>query len=105
MNCGIGVVQNIFIVTSGKGGVGKSTIACRLAIGLAKQNLKVGLLDLDLCGPSIPRIMGLCDANVLLISLRPLFSSGSAVFRGLATRCGGQDGKKCFRYVNCLSGV
>lgn len=64
MNCGIGLVENIFIVTSGKGGVGKSTIACRLAMGLANQNLKVGLLDLDLCGPSIPRIMGLCDANV-----------------------------------------
>ncbi|VDK34021.1 unnamed protein product [Taenia asiatica] len=64
MNCGIGTVKNIFVVTSGKGGVGKSTIACRLAIGLAKQNLKVGLLDLDLCGPSIPRIMGLYDANV-----------------------------------------
>ncbi|KAL5970982.1 hypothetical protein TSMEX_001289 [Taenia solium] len=64
MNCGIGTIKNIFVVTSGKGGVGKSTIACRLAIGLAKQNLKVGLLDLDLCGPSIPRIMGLYDANV-----------------------------------------
>ncbi|VDM33555.1 unnamed protein product [Hydatigera taeniaeformis] len=64
MNSGIGHVQNIFIVTSGKGGVGKSTIACRLAIGLAKRNLRVGLLDLDLCGPSVPRIMGLCDANV-----------------------------------------
>ncbi|CDI97492.1 cytosolic Fe S cluster assembly factor NUBP2 [Echinococcus multilocularis] len=64
MNCGIGLVENIFIVTSGKGGVGKSTIACRLAMGLANQGLKVGLLDLDLCGPSIPRIIGLCDANV-----------------------------------------
>lgn len=64
MKGGIEGIKNVFIVTSGKGGVGKSTIACQLAMGLAKENLKVGLLDLDLCGPSVPRIMGLCDASV-----------------------------------------
>lgn len=67
MRSGIEDVKNIFIITSGKGGVGKSTIACQLAMGLANQNLKVGLLDLDICGPSVPRIMGLCDSNVCLL--------------------------------------
>ncbi|KAM3184713.1 hypothetical protein ACTXT7_007774 [Hymenolepis weldensis] len=64
MKSGVEGIKNVFIVTSGKGGVGKSTIACQLAMGLAKEGLKVGILDLDLCGPSVPRIMGLCDASV-----------------------------------------
>lgn len=52
-------VQNVIAVASGKGGVGKSTVAINLAISLAKQGLAVGLLDADIYGPSMPLMTGL----------------------------------------------
>ncbi|MDA5558562.1 Mrp/NBP35 family ATP-binding protein [Shimia sp. MMG029] len=51
-------VQRILAVGSGKGGVGKSTVSSNLAVALAKQGRKVGLLDADIYGPSQPRMMG-----------------------------------------------
>lgn len=50
-------VKNIIAVASGKGGVGKSTVAVNLALGLAKMNAKVGLIDADIYGPSIPMML------------------------------------------------
>ena len=52
-------VQNIVVVASGKGGVGKSTIAANLALGLARSGARVGLLDADIYGPSVPIMFGL----------------------------------------------
>jgi ATP-binding protein involved in chromosome partitioning len=51
--------KNKLLVMSGKGGVGKSTIAAYLAVGLAKKGFQVGLMDVDLHGPSIPQLLGL----------------------------------------------
>lgn len=51
-------VARILAVGSGKGGVGKSTVSSNLAVALAKQGRKVGLLDADIYGPSVPKMMG-----------------------------------------------
>lgn len=51
-------VKHIIIIASGKGGVGKSTVAVNLAVGLAAQGMKVGLLDADIYGPSVPIMFG-----------------------------------------------
>jgi ATP-binding protein involved in chromosome partitioning len=52
-------VRHVIAVASGKGGVGKSTTACNLALGLRAGGLRVGLLDADIYGPSAPRLFGL----------------------------------------------
>jgi ATP-binding protein involved in chromosome partitioning len=52
-------VKTVVAVASGKGGVGKSTVAVNLAVALARRGLKVGIMDADIYGPSVPRMLGL----------------------------------------------
>jgi Mrp family chromosome partitioning ATPase/predicted Fe-Mo cluster-binding NifX family protein len=59
-------IRNKLLVMSGKGGVGKSSVAAYLALGLARRGFRVGLMDVDLHGPSIPHMLGLegmCDVD------------------------------------------
>jgi len=57
-------IKQTILVLSGKGGVGKSTIATQLALSLVGLGSRVGLLDVDLCGPSIPKLVGLQGKDV-----------------------------------------
>ncbi|WP_104760840.1 Mrp/NBP35 family ATP-binding protein [Helicobacter cetorum] len=58
-------IKHVVMVSSGKGGVGKSTTSVNLSIALANLNKKVGLLDADVYGPNIPRMMGLQNADII----------------------------------------
>ena len=59
-------VKNIIGISSGKGGVGKSTVASNLAVALAREGYKVGLLDADIFGPSVPKMFGLEDETLYM---------------------------------------
>ena len=55
----LSIIQNKFLVMSGKGGVGKTSVAANLSVALSKTGAQVGLMDVDLHGPDIPRMLGL----------------------------------------------
>ncbi|MBE7385938.1 MAG: Mrp/NBP35 family ATP-binding protein [Leptolyngbya sp. SIO1E4] len=79
---GIDGVKNILAVSSGKGGVGKSTVAVSIAVTLAQAGAKVGLIDADIYGPNAPTMLGLADAGVMVRQgeqgevLEPAFNHG-----------------------------
>lgn len=60
----IGRIEHKIVILSGKGGVGKSTVATNIAVSLSMKGQKVGLMDVDIHGPSIPKMLGL-EGNVL----------------------------------------
>lgn len=96
----LGQIKNKILVMSGKGGVGKSSIAAYLSVALAKKGYKVGLMDVDLHGPSIPRMLGLKGSlepgagkahairylpNMEVISIEPLMGENkdtATIWRG-----------------------
>jgi len=84
-------IQNFIMVSSGKGGVGKSTSTVNIAIALAQQGKRVGLLDVDIYGPNIPRMMGIEGVQPVFLgqNIKPIIahnvqvmSIGSLVERG-----------------------
>jgi len=78
---GMATVKNIIGVASGKGGVGKSTVSLNLALALSQTGAKVGLLDADIYGPSIPLMLGMKDAYMEVEDnkLQPAESNGLKV--------------------------
>jgi len=60
-------VNHVLAIGSGKGGVGKSSVTALLAVALQRQGFKVGILDADITGPSIPKLLGVDGCLRLLV--------------------------------------
>lgn len=65
LNESLGRIKHVIIVMSGKGGVGKSTVATNIALGLAMSGHPTGIMDIDIHGPNVPKMLGLEGARVI----------------------------------------
>ncbi|XP_065830356.1 uncharacterized protein [Oscarella lobularis] len=65
IDCRMKAIKHKILIVSGKGGVGKSSIAASLSMALAQMSHKVGLVDLDICGPSVPKLLSVEDQVVV----------------------------------------
>jgi Mrp family chromosome partitioning ATPase len=72
-------VDHVILVLSGKGGVGKSTVSVNLAFALASHGFKVGLLDLDIHGPNVPKMLGIEDQKLMTMGnkIEPVHITGN----------------------------
>lgn len=70
----LSLMKNRLLVFSGKGGVGKSTVAANLALALAQKGMKIGLLDIDIHGPNLPKMLGVEDKrlDVSPVGIKPV---------------------------------
>jgi Mrp family chromosome partitioning ATPase len=86
-------IKHVFFVLSGKGGVGKSTVAVNLALTLGMNGFKAGLLDIDLHGPSVPTLLGLADAKAKTVNglIQPIALSSQVSVMSIAFLLKGSD--------------
>ncbi|NTV00816.1 MAG: Mrp/NBP35 family ATP-binding protein, partial [Methanoregulaceae archaeon] len=79
-------VRHVILVLSGKGGVGKSTVSVNLAFALAAHGYKVGLMDLDIHGPNIPKMLGLEGQRLTILGnmIEPIKVTGNLAVISMA---------------------
>ncbi|MFO7569749.1 MAG: Mrp/NBP35 family ATP-binding protein [Smithellaceae bacterium] len=86
-------IKHTIMVMSGKGGVGKSTVAANLAVTLSRRNHRVGLMDADIHGPNIPKMMGLEEGQLISThaGIMPIMYSENLMVMSVAFMLGKND--------------